>query len=210
MTPTNRKYIVETSDRRSKPVTKASIREMFDAGKIPKNATVRQFGTKLKRSILEFLETDKEVTKIPPRTELAPPLPSPRTEPPSRIKPAKSHRHGPSVAVPRTCPFCAEVIQPAAKKCRHCGEILDPTLRPFRTERSPNKVIAFLFAFFLGWFGFHKFYLGQTGAGATYLILNVLFCWTIIVPVVFALVCLVESITYLTYSDEAFAETYGR
>lgn len=28
-----------------------------------------------------------------------------------------------------SCPFCAEQIQPAAKKCRHCGEILDAVMR---------------------------------------------------------------------------------
>ncbi len=27
------------------------------------------------------------------------------------------------------CPFCAEAILPAAKKCKHCGEMLDPRLR---------------------------------------------------------------------------------
>ncbi|HEU4339227.1 MAG TPA: hypothetical protein VFS19_04095, partial [Planctomycetota bacterium] len=25
----------------------------------------------------------------------------------------------------RPCPFCAEPVRPAARKCRHCGEILD-------------------------------------------------------------------------------------
>lgn len=36
-----------------------------------------------------------------------------------------------SLAVDATiaCPFCAEQIQPAAKKCRHCGEILDAVMR---------------------------------------------------------------------------------
>lgn len=28
------------------------------------------------------------------------------------------------------CPFCAEPIRAAARKCKHCGEMLDPTLRP--------------------------------------------------------------------------------
>jgi len=27
------------------------------------------------------------------------------------------------------CPYCAEVIAAAAKKCKHCGEFLDETLR---------------------------------------------------------------------------------
>jgi TM2 domain-containing membrane protein YozV len=37
-----------------------------------------------------------------------------------------------------------------------------------------NKVVAALFAFFLGGFGAHKFYLGEVGWGITYLV----FCWT--------------------------------
>lgn len=28
-----------------------------------------------------------------------------------------------------SCPFCAEAISPTAKKCKHCGEVLDVALR---------------------------------------------------------------------------------
>ena len=72
-----------------------------------------------------------------------------------------------------------------------------------------NKIVAFLLAFFLGLLGLHKFYLGQNGMGAFYLIFNVLFFWTLIVPLVFGVICLIESITYLMYSDEQFVKTYG-
>ena len=110
------------------------------------------------------------------------------------------------------CPYCAEVIAAAAKKCKHCGEFLDETLRYARmpTPRStglsvaPNgktKVAAGLFAIFLGGIGMHKFYLGQVGQGIVY----VLFCWTFIPSVI----GLIEGIIYLTMSDQAFAEKYG-
>src|SRR5687767_7490324 len=36
----------------------------------------------------------------------------------------------------RTCPYCGETILPAAKKCKHCGELLD---RRLRKEAAPAK-----------------------------------------------------------------------
>lgn len=64
-----------------------------------------------------------------------------------------------------------------------------------------NKIVAFLFAFFLGGFGIHKFYLGRIGWGIAYL----LFCWTLIPSIV----AFVEGIIYLTMTDQAFQAKYG-
>ncbi len=33
------------------------------------------------------------------------------------------------------CPFCSESIQPTARKCKHCGEFLDPVLRAANEAR---------------------------------------------------------------------------
>ena len=65
-----------------------------------------------------------------------------------------------------------------------------------------NKIVAALFAFFLGPIGIHKFYLGKTAQGIIYL----LFFWTFI-P---AVVGFIEGILYLTKSDEAWAAEWGR
>ena len=60
---------------------------------------------------------------------------------------------------------------------------------------------AALFAFFLGAFGAHKFYLGQIGLGVLYLV----FCWTMI-P---AIVAFIEFILFLVMSDVDFDRKYG-
>lgn len=65
---------------------------------------------------------------------------------------------------------------------------------------SRNKLIAAMLAFFLGWLGFHKFYLGQITGGVIYLLL----CWTFI-PMI---VAFIETIILLSMSDEVFDKRF--
>ena len=59
-----------------------------------------------------------------------------------------------------------------------------------------NRTTAALMAFFLGGFGGHQFYLGNTGKGILYLV----FCWTYIPSII----GFIEGIMLITQSDEDF------
>ena len=74
--------------------------------------------------------------------------------------------------------------------------------QPQVIQCSKSKVTAGLLGIFLGGFGVHKFYLGRIGYGVVY----VLFFWTYI-P---AILGLIEGITYLTISEDAFCRKYGQ
>jgi TM2 domain-containing membrane protein YozV len=100
------------------------------------------------------------------------------------------------------CRDCGEQLNAKAEICPKCG--VRQKSQPGLGAIAPNgksRLAAALFAFFLGGFGAHKFYLGKAGMGVLYLI----FCWTFI-P---AIVALIEFIVLLTMSDEAFSTKYG-
>lgn len=103
------------------------------------------------------------------------------------------------------CQECGAIIKEKAEICPKCGvRQISVNSNPDLSGSAPNgksKIAAALFAFFLGGFGAHKFYLGQTGKGVLYL----LFFWTFI-P---ALIALIESILFLTMKDEVFNVRYG-
>ncbi len=81
------------------------------------------------------------------------------------------------------------------------------------TASSKNKVAAGLLAIFLGGLGIHKFYLGFTGPGLVFLLVNTIgfaVTWVMLfIPnVILGLVAFVEGIIYLTKSDEEFEQLY--
>ncbi|PQQ28262.1 NINE protein [Photorhabdus hindustanensis] len=94
------------------------------------------------------------------------------------------------------CFGCGRMLHESAQSCPHCGAMIKAY-----SSGSKNRIVAALLAFFLGYIGAHKFYLGKIGMGVLYL----LFCWTFI-PVFIAFI---EFIIYLCTSDEDFAKKYG-
>lgn len=123
------------------------------------------------------------------------------------------------------CAGCAEPIKAKGAICLKCGlpsakEKEQPqmvinnsmqqqqqqqqeqqTSGPSKLTGTKSKGTAIALAFILGGLGAHKFYLGQPVQGILYL----LFCWTF-VPTCIALV---ETVCYLTYTEEKFQRRFG-
>ena len=69
-----------------------------------------------------------------------------------------------------------------------------------------DKIVAALLAFFIGWLGIHRFYLGRTGSGIAMLLISCTFFGLILtLPWAF-----IDMIRYLVMSDREFAERYAR
>lgn len=102
------------------------------------------------------------------------------------------------------CPKCGAEINENQPVCAQCSNEKKSnsvnTIGSDFVNAKRNKWIAIIFAFFFGSFGIHKFYLGQIGWGIIYL----LFCWSGIPGIV----GIVESVLYLTMTDEDFARKY--
>lgn len=112
----------------------------------------------------------------------------------------------------KVCPQCGAPVAEGAVECEYCGKRFIPVdpneenAESLETAASSDgidpswpvrdKVIAALFAIFLGGLGLHKFYLGKTGKGILYL----LFVWTGI-P---SFIGFIEGITYLCSDDKKF------
>ena len=65
-----------------------------------------------------------------------------------------------------------------------------------------NKNTAGILALIFGWFGAHRFYLGQTGLGVMYILLNFIF----FIPF---LLGLIDAISFFTMSEEEFDFRYN-
>jgi hypothetical protein len=81
------------------------------------------------------------------------------------------------------CPYCAELILVQAKKCKHCGELLDADLRAAATPPLPRKWspgVAALLSLVIP--GAGQMYKGQVGSGLVWFFCIVTGYFLLVVP----------------------------
>ncbi len=100
------------------------------------------------------------------------------------------------------CPYCAEVISAEAKKCKHCGEILDNALRqgqmptPILRQQPWNSGIAAVLSLVIPDAG--QMYKGQVTPGIWWLIGTVAgYCAFVVHGLILHIFCI-----YNAYSDD--------
>ena len=72
------------------------------------------------------------------------------------------------------CPNCGQPTVPGAAVCTSCGVALNNTIEQKTSEKS--KMAAGLLGIFLGAWGIHNFYLGNTNRGVIQLVLTLVTC----------------------------------
>jgi len=78
------------------------------------------------------------------------------------------------------CTNCGKEVGENAYVCVNCGAKVNGVTNPANTNPdAKSKLVAGLLGIFLGAFGVHNFYLGNTGKAVAQLLISVLSCFTL-------------------------------
>lgn len=72
-----------------------------------------------------------------------------------------------------------------------------------------SKTTAGILAIVFGEWGIHCFYLGKTGKGLAYLFIWLLLCWTVWVPIILAIIAIIEGFALLFANRADFDAKYN-
>ncbi len=111
------------------------------------------------------------------------------------------------------CRACGAQLNPNQVVCVKCGSSVEVKKKSSSSGNGlgggeKSKILAAIFAFFLGGLGIHKFYLGDQKWGIIYIVLLITGCFLIIPAIVVGIMALVDGIKLLLMSEEDFQAKY--
>ena len=106
------------------------------------------------------------------------------------------------------CHHCGEMISLLAEICPKCGVRQSRILGSNSDDSDSRKIVAALLAFFLGCFGAHWFYLGDSKKGLIYLLVSIVGLVLILPPLIIGLISMVDAITFLSMKNSVFSQKY--
>ena len=120
-------YYADSDNQTVGPINEEQLHELYRGGSISLDSFIIAEG----QSDWKPYRSIKPPNAPPPRdlTIMPPPIRSTPVETRTLVPERKSQQ----------CPFCAEEISPAAKKCKHCGETLDVALRAAEEAKRSNS-----------------------------------------------------------------------
>lgn len=112
------------------PVEESDLKDLFAKGDIKHDTNILPEGSDSWRPYSSLMP----VAPPPPNSTLTPPL---------HAAPIGQSPH----EATQRCPYCSELVAQSAKKCKHCGEILDVALRAAEEAKrhgSSNQPMVFM------------------------------------------------------------------
>ena len=98
-------------------------------------------------------------------------------------------------------------FEPAVDEARAIYAIAHPSAFA-AAPGQPNRLVAALFALFLGTIGIHKFYIGENKAGLIMLLVAIFGLILVVPTLIMAVIAFVEAINYFMTPDDEWHQRY--
>ncbi len=215
-------FVYDAQGNKRGPITSAQLKALVESGKINRETALEtDSGHKGKAGQIKGLFPPAEPS--PFEMETTPAAPSPVVSSGAFCTNCGNPISPQAVACmkcgadPRAnknfCRTCGAQLNPNQVVCVKCGSSVEVKKKSSSSGNGlgggeKSKILAAIFAFLLGGFGIHKFYLGDQKWGIIYIVLTITGFLLLVPLIVVGIMSLVDGIKLLMMSEEEFQAKY--